>query len=198
MSEQHFYKQDKITITIRDTGPGFNPSNLPHAAQEDDPIKHMMVRETLGIREGGFGILMSQGLVDEMQYNEAVPTPAASLPEHLAEFKQMWLGMDRKWNAKLSPTEREKFDSLSENDRDVFRILRNWSQTDSNDFRVHCRSLGNRLGVTLKTAANIRRRFCCLGIMCKSAEYVPHKLAARFRWIAHLKDYELRDHITRR
>ena len=134
----------------------------------------------------------------EMQYNEAVPTPAASLPEHLAEFKQMWLGMDRKWNAKLSPTEREKFDSLSENDRDVFRILRNWSQTDSNDFRVHCRSLGNRLGVTLKTAANIRRRFCCLGIMCKSAEYVPHKLAARFRWIAHLKDYELRDHITRR
>lgn len=62
---------DKITITIRDSGSGFDPSNLPHAAQPDDPVGHMMVRETLGLREGGFGILMSQGLVDEMSYNEA-------------------------------------------------------------------------------------------------------------------------------
>jgi DNA-binding response OmpR family regulator len=61
---------DKITITIRDTGPGFDPENLPHAAQPEDPVAHMMVRETLGIREGGFGILMSRGLVDDLQYNE--------------------------------------------------------------------------------------------------------------------------------
>ncbi len=61
---------DKVTITIRDTGPGFNPDNLPHAAHPDDPIAHMMVRETLGLREGGFGILMSRGLVDDLQYNE--------------------------------------------------------------------------------------------------------------------------------
>ena len=26
--------------------------------------------ETLGLREGGFGILMSRGLVDELSYNE--------------------------------------------------------------------------------------------------------------------------------
>jgi len=62
---------EKITITIRDTGPGFDPKNLPHAAQPEDPIAHMMVRETLGLREGGFGILMSRGLVDDMAYNEA-------------------------------------------------------------------------------------------------------------------------------
>jgi CheY-like chemotaxis protein/anti-sigma regulatory factor (Ser/Thr protein kinase) len=61
---------EKITIEIKDTGPGFNPSNLPHAAQPDDPIGHMMVRETLGLREGGFGIMMSRGLVDEMAYND--------------------------------------------------------------------------------------------------------------------------------
>jgi len=60
----------KITITIRDTGPGFDPKNLPHAANSEDPIGHMMVRETLGLREGGFGILMSRGLVDELEYNE--------------------------------------------------------------------------------------------------------------------------------
>ncbi len=61
----------KVTIMIKDTGPGFNPRNLPHAANPDDPIGHMMVRETLGLREGGFGILMSRGLVDELQYNES-------------------------------------------------------------------------------------------------------------------------------
>jgi CheY-like chemotaxis protein/anti-sigma regulatory factor (Ser/Thr protein kinase) len=61
---------EKITIMIRDTGPGFNPTNLPHAAHPDDPVAHMMVRETLGLREGGFGILMARGLVDELSYNE--------------------------------------------------------------------------------------------------------------------------------
>jgi CheY-like chemotaxis protein/anti-sigma regulatory factor (Ser/Thr protein kinase) len=61
---------EKITITIRDTGPGFDPKKVPHAAKEDDPVGHMMVREMLGLREGGFGIMMSQGLVDEMSYNE--------------------------------------------------------------------------------------------------------------------------------
>jgi DNA-binding response OmpR family regulator len=61
---------DKITITIRDTGPGFDPEHLPHAAHPEDPIGHLMVRETLGLREGGFGILMARGLVDELQYND--------------------------------------------------------------------------------------------------------------------------------
>ncbi len=61
----------KITIIIKDTGSGFNPQNVPHAAQPEDPIGHMMVREALGIREGGFGILMSRGLVDELTYNDA-------------------------------------------------------------------------------------------------------------------------------
>lgn len=60
----------KITIDIKDTGPGFNPTNLPHAADPEDPVSHMMVRETLGLREGGFGILMSRGLVDDLQYND--------------------------------------------------------------------------------------------------------------------------------
>jgi CheY-like chemotaxis protein/anti-sigma regulatory factor (Ser/Thr protein kinase) len=61
---------EKITILIRDTGPGFDPAHLPHAAQPEDPIGHLMVRETLGLREGGFGILMARGLVDELQYND--------------------------------------------------------------------------------------------------------------------------------
>ncbi len=61
---------EKITIDVKDTGPGFNPTNLPHAASQDDPVGHMMVRETLGLREGGFGLMMSRGLVDEMKFND--------------------------------------------------------------------------------------------------------------------------------
>jgi CheY-like chemotaxis protein/anti-sigma regulatory factor (Ser/Thr protein kinase) len=61
---------EKVSITIRDTGPGFDPENLAHAAKPDDPISHMMVREVLGLREGGFGILMARGLVDDLKYNE--------------------------------------------------------------------------------------------------------------------------------
>jgi DNA-binding response OmpR family regulator len=61
---------EKIMIDIKDTGPGFNPENLPHASKDEDPFGHIMVRETLGLREGGFGILMSRGLVDEMAYND--------------------------------------------------------------------------------------------------------------------------------
>jgi CheY-like chemotaxis protein/anti-sigma regulatory factor (Ser/Thr protein kinase) len=62
--------RDKVSIAIRDTGPGFNPNELPHAARPGDPLAHLPVREALGLREGGFGILMSRAMVDELQYNE--------------------------------------------------------------------------------------------------------------------------------
>ena len=44
---------EKVTIVIRDSGPGFNPKQLPHAAREDDPIGHMEVREIAGSAQGG-------------------------------------------------------------------------------------------------------------------------------------------------
>lgn len=61
---------DAITLIIRDQGPGFNPNQIPHAAHDDDPISHLDVRNELGIREGGFGIMLAKGLVDEFKYNE--------------------------------------------------------------------------------------------------------------------------------
>lgn len=64
-------EKDKVVIVIKDRGPGFNPSDVPHAANPDDPVSHMDVRESLGLRAGGFGILMARGLVDELKYNDA-------------------------------------------------------------------------------------------------------------------------------
>jgi CheY-like chemotaxis protein/anti-sigma regulatory factor (Ser/Thr protein kinase) len=61
---------EKVRIVIRDRGPGFNPRDLPHAANGEDPLAHLAVRETLGLREGGFGILMARAMVDELQYND--------------------------------------------------------------------------------------------------------------------------------
>jgi hypothetical protein len=121
----------------------------------------------------------------ELQHGESSPSPAATLTEHMIEFDRMWSGLERKWLRTLSPSEKDKFDSLTtDNERATFRILRNWSQTDSPDFKAHCESLGNRLGVTLKTAANIRRHFCSLGILRQTKPYTPHKFAARYKWIA--------------
>ena len=61
---------DRVEIIIRDQGAGFDRSNLPHAAQAEDPIGHMDVRTKLGLREGGFGLLISRGMVDELRYND--------------------------------------------------------------------------------------------------------------------------------
>jgi anti-sigma regulatory factor (Ser/Thr protein kinase) len=61
---------DAITLVIQDQGPGFNPREIPHAASEDDPIGHLDIRNDLGLREGGFGIMLARGLVDEFRYND--------------------------------------------------------------------------------------------------------------------------------
>jgi anti-sigma regulatory factor (Ser/Thr protein kinase) len=61
---------EAVTLIIRDQGPGFNPKKLPHAASDEDPIGHLDVRNELGIREGGFGIMLARGLVDEFRYND--------------------------------------------------------------------------------------------------------------------------------
>lgn len=61
---------DRIILIIKDQGPGFDPKNLPHAASDEDPIQHLDVRNELGIREGGFGIMLTKGMVDEFRYND--------------------------------------------------------------------------------------------------------------------------------
>jgi CheY-like chemotaxis protein/anti-sigma regulatory factor (Ser/Thr protein kinase) len=63
-----------ILYRIADPGPGFSLDQLKHAAINntmDEPYGHMRFREEKGIRPGGFGLLMTQTLVDELIWNEA-------------------------------------------------------------------------------------------------------------------------------
>lgn len=59
-------------LYIRDPGPGFSMAGLDHAAvaNPDGTLAHAEVREQLGIRPGGFGILMARNMVDELIYSE--------------------------------------------------------------------------------------------------------------------------------
>ena len=61
--------ENRLEIVVRDQGEGFDRSSLPHAAIAGDPFTHLDVREKLGLRAGGFGLLICHGMVDEMQYN---------------------------------------------------------------------------------------------------------------------------------
>jgi DNA-binding response OmpR family regulator len=63
-----------ILYRIADPGEGFRFDEISHAAitnPKDDPMGHVVSREAKGLRPGGFGILMSQSLADELLYNEA-------------------------------------------------------------------------------------------------------------------------------
>jgi len=62
--------EDRIEIIIRDQGRGFDRGNLPHAAATDDPFTHLDVRDKLGLRAGGFGLMICKGMVDELAYND--------------------------------------------------------------------------------------------------------------------------------
>lgn len=63
-----------VACRIKDPGQGFSIDELLHAAVSnpmDDPVRHLQVREAVGLPPGGFGILLSRHLVDELIYNEA-------------------------------------------------------------------------------------------------------------------------------
>jgi CheY-like chemotaxis protein/anti-sigma regulatory factor (Ser/Thr protein kinase) len=62
-----------IICRIKDPGAGFDPGRLEHAAisnPDDDPLRHIFARIEQGMRAGGFGILLTSQMVDELVYNE--------------------------------------------------------------------------------------------------------------------------------
>jgi hypothetical protein len=122
------------------------------------------------------------------QFRSKAAATRASEAEHLESFSKLWAGLAEKWAAKLSASEREIFTRLeTENERDAFRIVRSFArkaaQDGAADFPVARDNLAERLGVTGKGAAWIRDKLAKLGAIAKTADYVPNKFAARFKWL---------------
>ena len=62
-----------VSCRISDPGPGFSFDEIPHAAvanPADDPIRHAGIRDQIGLRPGGFGILLAQKLVDKVIHGQ--------------------------------------------------------------------------------------------------------------------------------
>lgn len=62
-----------LVFYVRDPGTGFRMESLTHAAITNppgDPAAHVLVREQLGMRPGGYGLLVAAGTMDELIYSE--------------------------------------------------------------------------------------------------------------------------------
>jgi CheY-like chemotaxis protein len=62
-----------LLYRIADPGEGFDISRLAHAAisnPDHDPLAHDRVRQEMGLRPGGLGLVMTKAFVDDVIYNE--------------------------------------------------------------------------------------------------------------------------------
>ena len=62
-----------LMYRIADPGEGFDINHLAHAAisnPSDDPLAHDRVREEMGLRPGGLGLVLTRAMVDDLIYNE--------------------------------------------------------------------------------------------------------------------------------
>ncbi len=62
-----------ILYRIRDPGDGFSLEELTHAAisnPPEEPVRHLEIRDAMGIRPGGFGVMLTRKLVDDLIYSE--------------------------------------------------------------------------------------------------------------------------------
>lgn len=62
-----------VACRIKDPGEGFSLEEIRHAAVSnppDQPLQHQAYRDAAGLRPGGFGVLITSKLVDELIYGE--------------------------------------------------------------------------------------------------------------------------------
>jgi len=70
---KYIHLKRAILYSIKDPGEGFDIKEIEHAAfanPPDQPTKHMERRQELGLRPGGFGIMLASQVIDELVYNE--------------------------------------------------------------------------------------------------------------------------------
>jgi CheY-like chemotaxis protein/anti-sigma regulatory factor (Ser/Thr protein kinase) len=69
---KYIHLKRAILYSIKDPGEGFNIQEIEHAAFANppgEPTRHMERRQELGLRPGGFGIMLASQVIDELVYN---------------------------------------------------------------------------------------------------------------------------------
>lgn len=69
---KYIHLKRAILYSIKDPGEGFNIKEIEHAAFANppgEPTRHMERRQELGLRPGGFGIMLASQVIDELVYN---------------------------------------------------------------------------------------------------------------------------------
>jgi DNA-binding NarL/FixJ family response regulator len=62
-----------VSCRISDPGSGFTLDEISHAAianPPEDPARHTKIRDELGLRPGGYGILIARHLIDQVIYSQ--------------------------------------------------------------------------------------------------------------------------------
>lgn len=93
--------QHVVACRIKDPGEGFSLAEIKHAAVSnpaEDPLRHQLHRDAKGLRPGGFGMMISLNLVDELIYGEKGND--VLLIKYLDLAKQIdWVKSKAKWTA---------------------------------------------------------------------------------------------------
>lgn len=90
-----------VMCRVKDPGKGFSLEEIKHAAISNpphDPLRHQAYRDAKGLRPGGFGMLITLSLVDEMIYGEQGND--VLLIKYLDLSKETdWMRTNAKWNS---------------------------------------------------------------------------------------------------
>ena len=130
-----------------------------------------------------FGYTLSEQIVRQ-HYCANDSNVRTGVAEHLREFRQAWESFRKKELARLSHSERERFDKLqTDAQREAFFLCRSFTKLKS-EFPLSQASLADRISVTRQGAGYVIDRLIELGVIKKTAEARPHTRSACYRWTA--------------
>jgi hypothetical protein len=129
-----------------------------------------------------FGFVLSEQIVRQ-HYCAHDSNVRTGLAEHLREFRRAWESFRKKELARLSHSERERFDKLqTDQQREAFFLCRAFAKF-KNEFPLSQASLADRLSATCQGAGCVIARLIEVGVIKKTAEAKPHSRSACYRWI---------------
>jgi hypothetical protein len=129
-----------------------------------------------------FGYALSEQIVRQ-HYCAHDSNVRTGLAEHLREFRQAWESFRKKELARLSQSERERFDKLqTDAQREAFFLCRSFAKLNS-EFPLSQASLADRISITRQGAGYVLARLIEVDVIKKTAHARPHSKSAYYQWI---------------